>query len=357
MKKVLIIAPYPPEVSPSQRYRFEHFLPFFDDEGLRYTYAPFLSEKTWYILYQKGRILQKATGLLRGLLARFVLMTKLGDYDFVFIHREAAPIGPPLFEWIIGRVFRKKIIFDFDDAIWLQEASENNRWISFLKWSRKTSITCRYAWRISVGNDYLKQYAVRYNLQTIVLPTVVNTTAVHKEQKQINRNTTLPVIGWTGTFSTLQYLVEILPVLQKLETEVPFRLLVIGNKDPQLPLKHYTYIDWSQEREAEDLLQIDIGIMPLPDNEWTRGKCGFKAIQYMSLGIPAVVAAVGVNSDIVTHGITGYVCETETDWYSALKTLLLNPDMRMHLGANARQTIEKKYSVQSQKSNFFSLFR
>jgi glycosyltransferase involved in cell wall biosynthesis len=157
------------------------------------------------------------------------------------------------------------------------------------------------SYKVSVGNSFLADYARKYNRNTVIIPTVVNTDTVHGRLQ--DQSTSKPVIGWTGTFSTLKYLDIILPSLQRLQDKFDFVFIVIANKDPKLPLKNYRFIAWNKETESEDLLKLHIGLMPLYDDDLSRGKCGFKAIQYMALGIPAVVSPVGVNTAIVDNGL------------------------------------------------------
>lgn len=166
----------------------------------------------------------------------------------------------------------------------------------------------------------------------------------------------VPVIGWTGTHSTIKYLDILLPVIRRLEREFTFRFMVIADKDPRLSLKSYEFRQWNKDREIEDLLEFNIGVMPLSDDPWAKGKCGFKALQYMALGIPAVVSPVGVNALIVEGGVGGYICNSEESWYGSLKKLLTQEDLRNEMGLKARKKVESFYSVESNKKNFLSLF-
>ena len=352
--KILFIAPYPANESPSQRYRLEHYLSFLNEQNISYSYQPFLGINTWKMLFKKGHYFKKALGFGLGFLKRFLQLFSLYKYDFVYIHREATPVGPPFFEWIAARVLKKKIIYDFDDAIWIPFSSENNKLASRLKNFAKVSKICRWSYKVSVGNEYLAAFARQHNTKVIVVPTVVNTSTVHNRlQDQL---TSKPSIGWTGTFSTLKYLDIVLPVLQELQLKYSFTFIVIADKDPNLPLQHYQFVKWSREKETADLLLFHIGLMPLYDDEIANGKCGFKAIQYMSLGIPAVVSPVGVNSTIVDDGKSGFICASLWDWKDKLETLLNNPPLRSTMGAAARKKIEKYYSVASSKQLFLALF-
>ncbi|MBS1759495.1 MAG: glycosyltransferase [Bacteroidetes bacterium] len=353
--KILFLAPYPIHESPSQRYRFEHYLALLTKEGISYSYHPFLSISAWKIFFLPGRHFQKALAVVGGFFRRCLLMFTVGKYDYVFVHREAAPLGPPVFEWIIAKIFCKKMIFDFDDAIWIPVASENNRVAMFLKWPSKIAKICKMSYKVSAGNEYLAAFASKYCKNVEIVPTVVNTELVHNKLQ--NQHTDNPNIGWTGTFSTLKYLNLVIPALQNLQLKYNFTFIVIANKNPELPLRNYQFIEWRKETEAEDLLRMHIGLMPLFDDEISKGKCGFKAIQYMSLGIPALVSPVGVNAKIVDDGINGFVCESIDDWENKLEELLKNASLRTQMGNTARMKIEKNYSVSSSWSLFRSLFR
>lgn len=284
---------------------------------------------------------------------RFMDLFLLRKYEYVYIHRWAATAGPPVFEWIIAKLFRKKIIYDFDDAIWVKESAYNQRYLAF-KFLGKVSKICRWSYKITVGNAFLQAYASRYNKQVEVLPTVVNTDSVHHVLQQ--QDVLRPAVGWTGSFSTLQYLAPLVPVLQRLQEKTDFMFYVIADRDPQLPLKNYRFIRWGSTTEIASLLHFHIGLMPLTDNDITRGKCGFKAIQYMSLGIPAIVSPVGVNPEIVDDGINGFVCTTEQEWEQRLEYLLQNKGVRKEMGEKARQKIVRAYSAVSKEKQFLELF-
>jgi glycosyltransferase involved in cell wall biosynthesis len=147
-----------------------------------------------------------------------------------------------------------------------------------------------------------------------------------------------------------------MPVLEKLQSKYDFNFIVIADKDPKLPLKAYQFILWRRETEIRDLLSFHIGLMPLTDDEVSRGKCGFKAIQYMSLGIPAVVSNVGVNASIVENGVNGFVCKDLFEWEKALASLLMDSSLRKQFGESAKRRIDAKYSVVSTATSFLGQF-
>ncbi len=281
-------------------------------------------------------------------------MFTLHRYNYIYIHRWAATAGPPVFEWLIAKVFRKKIIYDFDDAIWVKESAYNKKFLA-VKFLGKIAKICKWAHTITVGNMYLKEFAGKYNGNVIILPTVVNTNGTHgRSQVQATTN---PAVGWTGSFSTLIYLDLLVPVLQRLQEKYDFTFYVIADKDPELPLKKYKFIKWQKETETEDLLNFHIGLMPLPDDAITRGKCGCKAIQYMALGMPAVVSPVGVNAEIVDDGVNGFICQSDQDWEDKISLLLEDSNTRDTFGKAGRKKIEENYSVKATEPLFMSVFK
>ncbi|MEQ9218614.1 MAG: glycosyltransferase [Cyclobacteriaceae bacterium] len=351
--KVLILTPYPPDEAPSQRFRFELFFKHLDKNQLTLESQSFISPQAWKVLYAEKKTGSKFRSVINGFLRRAISLFKISKYDFIFIHRELTPVGPPIFEWIIAKVLNKKIIYDFDDAIWLPDQNRESTVWRWLKWRSKIAAICKWSWKVSVGNAYLADFARKYNENVVVIPTVVDT-EIHKPISSVKNQK--QIIGWTGSHSTLQYLAMIIPSLQKLEEEMDFTFRVIANKDPQLPLKNYSFLPWNKKTEIEDLATIDIGVMPLPDDEWAKGKCGFKLIQYLALEIPAVASPVGVNTDIIQNGQTGFLANSPEEWTASLKKLLQDPSLSAEMGKKGRALTEEKYSAQSQKDAFLGLF-
>lgn len=353
-RSILFLFPYPLNEAPSQRFRFAQYLSELRDAGYHVETHPYLSDKAWAILYRPGRFFRKFLSIAKGYLKRILLLRRAGRFDYVFIHREVAPLGPPLLEWVLIKVLRKKVIFDFDDAIWLPNYSESNRFFSFLKAYGKTAWICRWAWKLSCGNEYLCAYGRQYNQRVVYNPTTIDTEHYHN-RVQTHLNSKL-IIGWTGSHSTIRYLKVILPVLEKLEEKLDFEFHVISDIAPDFKLKSLRFIRWQKDREIEDLLAFNIGIMPLVSDAWSSGKCGFKALQYMALGIPAVVSPVGVNTRIVDHGVNGFVCEGSDEWYQALERLLQDRSLLQKMAESTRRKIVEHYSVLSNRNNFLNLF-
>lgn len=349
------MVPYPLGIAPSQRFRFEQYFAELDHRGVSYTVRPFLDEAAMAVLYRKGSYVLKAWKVLVGFVKRFADLFHLSKFDTVFIHREAVPLGPPLIEWVVCKLFKKRVVFDFDDAIWLKNTSEGNPFIALLKRYRNADNLCEWATVVSCGNAYLCDHARLFNHQVVLNPTTIDTVLHHNRTKQYATAPSKVVVGWTGTHSTIPYLERLMPTLVELREKYDFELLVIADRTPSFTFNGLRFVPWNKTTEIDDLLLMDVGIMPLDDDAWSRGKCGFKALQYMALGIPALVSPVGVNTEIVVHGTNGYLCATETEWRQMLEAIFANPAVLPTMSNAARKTVEQRYSVQSNTQNFLEL--
>ncbi len=360
--RILFLVPYPQGHAPSQRFRVEQFLPALRRAGIRFTVLSFLDKKSWQVLYQRGHYFQKVWGVAKGFLKRFYGVFFLAHrYTHVFIHREATPLGPPVFEWILARLLRKKLIYDFDDAIWIPNTTGENKRAGGAKCFGKIKQVCGWAHKIAAGNAFLASWAAQHNRHVEVVPTCIDAETWHNRLKE--QDTPTVTIGWTGSHSTMKYIDAILPCLQELSLKydgkdgsVLVDFVFISNKPPRFPLERMRYRPWNEKTEIEDLLELNIGLMPLQQDAWSEGKCGFKLIQYMALGIPAVATPVGINKEIVTNGADGFLCVAPEDWMAALHALINDMDLRKSMGAAGRKKIEQYYSVQAHKFRFLSLF-
>lgn len=357
--KILFLFPYPLEESPSQRFRFEQYWEILAKQNFKVKKLPFWSHRSWAILYKPNHHASKFLGVLLGTLRRLGVLFYASPYDFIFIHRETLPIGPPIIEWILAKILRKKIIYDFDDAIWLPNTTNENHLVAKLKWPSKVRSICTWSYKVSCGNEYLGTFARQFNKSVVVNPTTIDTRALHNpDLYQFKSSSEIITIGWTGSHSTLPYLKKIEPVLISLEKKYPgrIRFVVIADQKPQLATDNLTFVQWTKKTEIQDLLTIDIGVMPLPEDEWSRGKCGLKALQFMALRIPTIASPVGVNNSIIEHGINGFFCESPESWEEHLEKLIENPGLRLQLGEAGRQKVIQHYSEASNQENFLSLF-
>lgn len=351
---ILFVCPYPFGVAPGQRFRYEMYLDKLSESNISYEIVPFLDDKTNSVLFRDGHVFRKILGVVRGFIFRMLLVFKTINFDFIYIYREATPIGPPFFEWITGKLLGKKIIYDFDDSIFLPVKSRKNKLISAVKLPSKVKSICRWSHLVSCGNSYLADFAKNYNSNVIVMPTIVDTEFGHNKLKRHSGKA--KNIGWTGSHSTNYLLNLILPVIEKLQAKHDIQFIVISSTYPEIDGLNVNFVKWSLENEIDELSKIDIGVMPLFDDDWTKGKCGFKAIQYAALGIPSVVSPVGVNSKIVHHSNNGFLADNLCEWEEYLEMLIVNPDLRNEMGEKGRMLIVNDYSKVSTINKFISLF-
>jgi glycosyltransferase involved in cell wall biosynthesis len=354
-KRVLFLVPYPLHRAPSQRFRVELFFPLLTQNSIEYKVQSFLDDKTWEVLYQKGSPLQKAWGVVKGFLRRTKCMIlDVPQYDYIFIHREASPIGPPIFEFILSRIWKKKVIYDFDDAIWIPNTTAENKLVKWFKAAWKVQNICRWAHTVVGGNAYLCAFAKQYNQHVRLIPTCVDMERKHNQLKA--QEAEKIVIGWTGSHSTMPYLDSLVPVLRRIVRDFNVEVVIISNKAPDFDLPSLTFIPWKEESEIKDLLQMHIGIMPLENDPWSEGKCGFKLIQYLALGIPSVASPVGVNQTIIEAGENGFLCTNDAEWYDALAVLIQDEELRKGMGLSGREKVQTTYSLQANAGAFLELF-
>jgi glycosyltransferase involved in cell wall biosynthesis len=355
MKRILFAVPYPVGESPSQRFRFEQYLDALRDQGWGIRVISFWSSAGWRILYKKGKGFHRLLHATAGIVRMVRLIFRAVGSDYVFIHRGAVPLGPPVVEWIIARVMKKKVIFDFDDAIWMPSSATESSWLRWIKCYWKVDKMIRWSHGVSAGNEFLRQHALAFNRNSRYVPTTVDTERSHIPSRSAMRGQTITV-GWTGTHSTLAHLEALEPLLVRAIRELPIRLLVIANEKPRFAFTGLEVRVWSKEAELSDLREIDIGLMPLPNDGWSQGKCGLKLIQYMALAIPALASPIGVNPQILEHGRSGFLCSTENEWFEGIQRLTLDADLRGRMGEAGRKRIVDHFSVVSNLPTFMSLF-
>jgi glycosyltransferase involved in cell wall biosynthesis len=339
--KVLVWAPQPFDTSPGQRFRIEQWEPYLRAQGAQLEYSPFMTPSLATLLKRRGATLRKAVAVLEAMRRRYLEALRASRFDLVYVFREDALLGPALpARLLVARGV--PFVYDFDDAVWIRYRSPANPGFSRLRWPSKTATYCRHARLVLAGNPQLRQYAERVGGRATVVPTTIDTVRYGVPDRPANR---VPIIGWTGSYSTEPYLETIRPALEDLAKRHRYKLVVVGGGAFRLEGVPVEHRPWRAEREVQDLEDLDVGLMPLPDSPWERGKCGLKALQYMALGVPAVVSPVGVNSDIVVHGRTGYLAATIADWVESLSTLMSSQELRREIGLAARGVVEREYSA------------
>ena len=344
---ILIITNHRKGRSPAQRFRFEQYIDFLEANNFKITFSNILSEEDDHFLYQKGKYLKKALIAKKAREIRNQDAKRMNKFDIIFIHREALLTASTYFE----KEFAKssaKVVFDFDDAIWLPNVSSGNKALQLLKNPSKTEAIISSADMVFAGNDYLANYASAFCENVKVIPTTIDTTH-HKREKQNTSNRVC--IGWTGTETTRNYLEMIKPIFQKLTSKYGDKIYfkVICDQPWSAEGIELKNEKWDKEKEIEQLEEIDIGVMPLTDDQWSRGKCGFKGLQYMAMESATIMSPVGVNKQIINHGENGYLASTDEDWFEQLSSLIENKELRLQIGKAGRDTVIKKYSVSSTK--------
>lgn len=356
MKKILFVCLHRPDRSPSQRFRFEQYLRILEEDGWNCTFSFLLDEKMDKDFYTSKNYINKAYILLSSTTKRFKEI-RSSSFDIVYIQRECFILGTSWFERQFAR--RNKIIFDFDDAIWMDQKGINrsaNKNLSFLKNPSKTKEIIKVANLVIAGNKYLQEYALQYNHNVKIIPTTIDT-QIYQKINMPEQNGRI-CIGWSGSFSTIIHFEHVIPALKLISKKYKDRVYfkVIGDAKYQNEELNIIGLPWIKETEIEDLSEIDIGLMPLPDDEWAKGKCGLKGLQYMALEIPTIMSPVGVNIEIIEHGYNGLLAETMEDWANSISFLIENSSDLMRIGRQGRVTVQKEYSVEANKHKYIDYF-
>ena len=342
---------HPPGRVPSQRFRFEQYVEYLKENGLETTFSPILTQDEYLAMYLPGGSGRKALIAGRGVLRRLREVFTVADYDIVMVQREAMQLGTAAFEAAAARS-SAKLVFDFDDAIWLPDASPANQRFAWLKRPGKVSKIISYSDLVLAGNRYLAEYARQFNQNVRVVPTTIDT--AQYTRPDVEKDPSKICIGWSGSVTTVKHFELAVPFLRRIKDRfgdgVYFK--VIGDpayRNDELGIRG---VPWRAESEVADLAELDIGIMPLPDEPWARGKCGLKGLQYMGIELPTIMSPVGVNEEIVTDGENGFLASTQDEWVDKLGRLIGSVELRRRLGAAARKTVVERYSVESQKENY-----
>lgn len=356
-RKILVLSPAPVNVCPSQRLKYEQYFDYLNKNGYKFTVSPFYTPRAWNIIHRRGYLIEKALWVVYGYLKRSFDLLRMPFYGGLYIHLWVTPLGFPIFEFLTN-VLNRKSIYDIDDMIFLKEENKFNRIWSVFKGRSKPFALMKGVRHVIVCTPKLEEIAYRHNNRVTDISSTINMQA-YRPAKEHKKNETT-ILGWTGSFSGLEYLHTLDNALKKVAKQREIKLTVIFNiMDRKFGLRGIDVenIPWRQETEVEDLRKIEIGLYPLVKGEWGLGKSGLKALQYMALGIPVVATAFGANLRVIENGVSGILVDSEQEWVDMIIKLIDNPDLRSRIGSAARARVEKYFSLEANRDKYLNIFR
>ena len=344
----------------SSRIRTFQYLPFFKSEGVSCVVSVLFNDSMLLQKYRNGGY--RFYELLASYLHRVQVLARVQQFDLVWIEKEALPWFPAWFERLL--LSRAPYVLDFDDAIFHRYDQHANSIVRQLLGRRLDKLIANAALVIG-GNNYLAQHARDTGAARVeVLPTVIDLLRYPPKPSTFSPiyfpligTDTLPRVVWIGSPSTVHYLRLLCEPLKVLNIQQPFVLRIIGGGAVDLPGVQVESIPWAEASEVESISACQVGVMPLRDSLWERGKCGYKLIQYMACGLPVVASGVGVNPEIVRNGENGFLASTPQEWVHALGKLLSDPSLRMQMGAAGRKRVEEYYCLQKTGPRIMQLLR
>jgi glycosyltransferase involved in cell wall biosynthesis len=351
----VLALPALPELAAATRYRVLQYVPLLAELGIRADVSPFLTNRAFAGLYDRAHAVRTALGLLAGAGRRLMDAARLGSYDLVWVQTQAALIGPPVLEWLAHR--RCALVLDLDDPTYIERRSSVfGAFASMVKGRGKADRIIRSCDHAVCGNPTVAAYISGKGVPTTVLPTLVDT---HRFTPRTARAPGEIVLGWMGTHSTFEYLLPLLPVFRRLAATHRFRLRVIGSGRTDLRVDGVTIemLPWTMDREVADLQSCDVAVYPLATDEWAQGKSGFKAIQYLSCGIPYVATPVGIVASIGRPGVTHLEARSEEEWFDGLSRLITDAALRDAMGREGRRYAVEQYSTREAAATLAGVFR
>lgn len=348
--KVLLLSRYG-RLGASSRVRYLQYLPYFRSQGVQVSVAPLFSDAYLTALYRDR---WRWHEILAGYGRRLLQYMSAWEFDVVIVEKELFPYWPAGFERLLAAT-GLPYVADYDDALFHQYDSHPRAIVRWLL-GRKIDSVMRHSTVVTAGNQYLAERARKAGAPRVeVIPTVVDTDR-YRPRDHVHNG--VPVVGWIGTPGTSRYLESLLPVFEGLQGEMPVRFVAVGAREEDFAGTPVVAQPWSEETEVDSIQHFDIGIMPLDDSRWERGKCGYKLIQYMACGVPVVASPVGVNTEIVTPHENGLLAGTREEWTYALRSLLQRDGAsRRAMGLAARERVEVNYSIRAQAPRFLKAIR
>lgn len=355
-KKVLVICPSPKGTAPTQRMKYEQYLDLLEQAGYIFTISPFQTQRFWDIVYKPGRMLEKVFWTGFGYLRRIFDLIRAPFYDGIFVNLWVTPFGVPIFEHLLF-FFNKNVIYDIDDMIFLDNVHVKKKFFHRFKGRKKPIVLMQQSKYVITCTPKLEEIAKgmnRFKKAIDISSTLDTDRFIPVPEYKKNEITT---IGWTGTYSTLSLLEDLQPVLARVASERKIKLLVIANRQYAMKEVDTEYIHWKKETEVEDLHRFEIGLYPVPANEWSLGKSSLKALTYMSVGVPVVATAYGVNFRVIEHGVSGLLAKDEEEWVSMLIQLIDDVNLRRQIGVAGRKRVEDFFSVKANFPKYLQVFK
>lgn len=340
-----------PEINAGSRYRVHKYLNYLKQKNIESAICEPMSSALFQYLYQTNNPLKKILYYLITYLVRLKDLIKVPSYDVIFIHQGLTYFGPPILEYLIAKL-NHNIIYDVDDADFSKPVFATGLASRFHDRDRIAKIS-KWSKQVIVSVDYIKRYVEKFNPNVTIMPTSIDISRYTPKNHDTGNGSI--IIGWVGTASGLIYLKKLETVFQKLSKSHDIELKIICSHSIKMPAVNVVHRPWTLENEIADLQSIDIGIMPLPDTEFERGKGGFKLIQYMGVAVPVVCSPVGVNSEIVQDGINGFLASSETEWFEKLSTLIESHGLRKKIGKKGRQNIKTQHTIEGNAAKFVEI--
>lgn len=339
MRRGLVFSKYDTRAA-TTRQRFVQAIPSLAQADITIDIAPLFGNRYLDQFLSHGK--RSAYQVVLAYAARLRALLTRNDYDFLWVHCELFPYLPGIFESLVTAT-KKPVIYDYDDAIFHQYDLHRSPLVRAVL-GKKLQSLLRHADIAFCGNKYLQVYAENYCKRTEIIPTTVDVNLYQPLATPRLRAT--PVLGWIGSPSTWHYCQPLMAVCSSFLDAERLSMLVVGAEHTATPRHGIEFRTWQEESEIRDLQAMDIGIMPIPDEPWARGKCGYKLIQYMACGLPVIASPVGVNCEIVQHGVNGFLAATQDEWREAMEKLATDATLRQRMGAAGRITVEQHYSIQ-----------
>jgi glycosyltransferase involved in cell wall biosynthesis len=351
---VLALTPNLYGVSPGQRSSIELWEKVLNPAGIYLDHSPFETEDLREVIYTPGHYGAKTRELARAYGRRLRSIRSLRDYDAVLVYREAALVGPAIIERLAART-GKPIIYQLDDPLYIPYRSPYSGWFSYLKFFGKVGQIAKLSRLVIVNSRFHREYVSRYNQNVREIPSVVDGDLYTLAPRSASNGAV--TIGWTGSDSTVGNLAVVdAPLRDVAQRHSDVRLQVVGASASPFAGLPVDVRPWRAETEVADLRPFDVGLLPVPVNEWNKTKFFLKLVQYLALGIPPVCTPMGSNPFVIEHGKTGFLADSPAEWVAALDRLVEDSDLRAEMSAAAGEVGQARYTLQANAEKIIDAF-